>query len=63
MKINNLPNFIIGDKVIYARGIRSMMIGKNGVVISIDDDDVYCVNVDFDNYGCYNCFRGNLDKL
>lgn len=63
MKINNIPNFTIGDKVIYVSDARSMMIGKSGVVISIDDNDIYCVNVDFGNYGSYSCFRGNLDKL
>lgn len=58
------PEYKPGSRVIYARGIKTLLLGKAGVIEEIDDRDgphIIMAQVQFDGLGSYPCWVGNLD--
>ena len=59
-----MTNFALQDKVIYARGAKGTLIGKNGIIVELYVECGYpFATVQFDGMGSYPCLILNLDKL
>ena len=54
---------ISGIRVVYARGAKGPLIGKQGTIVSTVPDEDGIVMVDFDSFGESPCWIGNLDIL